>query len=112
MSTDTPVILVAMGSYLPEGAKRELLRFYDQETPLSLVLLKADPSIPTPDGIEFDSIITNTGKKDHYLFRLNATDIITDHSNMIPVGVIELDQRWESTWWLPVIRYTAEPFWQ
>jgi len=112
MSTDTPVILVVQTNSHdapPEGTLT-LLKHLSEDTPVALVLLKADPDVGTlsEGDIDWDSIITNSGHKDQNVFRVNALDILTNHSNMVPIGVIDLDPRFEKTWNLPILKHWTE----
>lgn len=111
MSTDTPVILVVQTNShdAPAPGTLAMLRHLAEDTPVALVLLRTDPDVGELDlGTDWDSIITNSGKKDQNVFRVNALDILTNHSNMVPVGVIDLDPRFEKTWDLPILKHWSE----
>lgn len=108
MSTVTPVILVVLnGNYIGDETL-DLIKFYDEETPIPLVLLQEYSDGGIPGKIEWDSVIINSADKDHATFRVNALSIIRDHSNMLPVAVIEGNRRYERIWDLPVLKFGSE----
>lgn len=108
MSTDTPVILVAVTGNYTAPETKDLITFYDQETSIPLVLLQEYPDGSRYEGIEWASVIVNSGDKDKGAFRLNALDIIQNHSTMMPIGVIEGNQRYERLWDIPIIKSWSE----
>lgn len=110
MSTDTPVILVAVGHGARDFWDEEPVRYINQRTDIPLVLLidhaTLDPEdLPGLEGIEWHSIIRNTGDRHPADFRQRAYEIIRDHSTMTPLGVIDLDPRFEKQWDIPVMKH-------
>lgn len=108
MSADIPVILVAMGEH---GGyfQEEPVRYLNEHTDIPLVLLidnkDLDPSQRVAlDGVEWHTVIKNTGSKHPAAFRQQAYEIVRDHSNMVPLGVVELDERFEKQWDIPVLK--------
>lgn len=104
MSTDIPVILVAAtGNYMGDAAA-DMLAFLDEKTPIDLVLLQEYPDGTTYDSIEWASVIVNSGDIDKGQFRRNAYNVISEHSNLVPIGVIEMNRRYEKQWDIPILR--------
>lgn len=101
MSTVIPVILVSMGRYY--NITSDVLTVHLDNTGVPLVLLMDDPDQTPPEGVEWESVIQNTGGKNGGQFRANAYDILVKHSNMVPIAVVEHDPRYRKTWDLPLL---------
>lgn len=110
-----PVILVAFpkappevgGDPAPTNWRDELYRrtLDVQVLPMVALLPDSDTPLPSLDNNpyhqEWFSVVTNSGNKNQVLFRANAVDILTTHSNILPVAVLEFDHQYEAAWDLP-----------
>lgn len=110
MSTDTPVILVAVGTGTRDFWDEEPIRHVNQRTDIPLVLLidhatLGPENIVGLENVEWHSIIRNTGDKHPADFRQRAYEIIRDHSTMVPVAVVDLDPRFDKMWDIPVMKH-------
>lgn len=104
----TPVILVVLNGNTVPDETLSLINFYNSETPIPLVLLQEYSDGNIPGVIDWDSVIVNSADKDHATFRVNALSILREHSNMLPIAVIEGNRRYERIWDLPVLKYGSE----
>ena len=72
-----------------EGQARMILLVSDPESNDYVHPADSHPTENTPDGIEWDAVIRNTGKLSDVVFKMNALDIILNVSNLDPVVALD-----------------------